>query len=144
MKPARFILNSDYTALRVIGTKELSVTIDDSITVPPGSGMHSKTGDTVTLENEGDLLEVYYTSSLYDYTTPGWYAFTRPDGAYTDSGATGHRAVITIRLRRQGNQLSIVASWRNRQPGQSTVDHYIGYGQTVTAHVIIYKDPFSE
>lgn len=137
MKPARFILNTDYTTVRNTGHKTLSITIPDSITVPSWQSEHTIATAYTTIDSENDAFMTYFSSSRYNYITPGDWGVTIPDGATTTSVIEDVSFEVTI----DGNTVTLRAYCIN---GMQEEDVYFnGYGQTITAHIITYKDPFN-
>ena len=138
MKPARFIFNSDYTTVRCTGEVQLSVTIPNDFTVPPSVDEYTIGTTTAVLADESDTLMAYYSSSRYnDYTTPGFYCVTIPEGSSTTSAIDEVVCMITV----TGNVARLTVTCYN--PLQESTVRFQGYGQTITAHIITYKDPFS-
>lgn len=151
MKPARFIFNSDYSTVRKTGEIEMSITIPDYIDVPETADSSSKPyviGRVV--KNIGDskhTYATYLTSSRYDYATMGWSGATKPDGATATSSIWGEETSdrISIGLYIYGNTAEFVIDYPRgayKSEGESLILR--GYGQTITAHILTYKDPFSE
>ena len=138
MKPARFILNSDYATVRSTGSKELSITVPNSITVPTGTAEYTIGSLSVNVGSSTDSFMVYFTSSLYDYACFGVSGSTKPSGAsttYTGTtqvffGVTFNGSTATFKVTCGGNV--------------STPTTWTGYGQTITAHIFTFKDPFTE
>ena len=138
MKPARFIINSDYTTVRNTGYKEVSASIPNNFTVPAGSTEYVVAIASTTLNNETDCFSVYFTSSRYDYITLGYYGVTVPEGSYTTSPIDE----VYFRLDINGTTATLTISCINAFPEESS--NYQGYGQTITAHILTFKDPFTE
>lgn len=145
MKPARFIFNSDYSTVRNTGVTDLTVTIPDHFTIPVSpSGAYYIIGRTsAIIGNKEDSFAVYYESSKYDYITSGGFGYTIPDGAKAHSDIYGDsKPDIIFEVEITGNTATFRARCLNSYPqGDLT---FTGYGQTITAHVYTFKDPFSE
>lgn len=137
MKPARFILNSDYTTTRRGSHKTVSVTIPDLITVPYWEGEHTIATATVALDNDTDMFTTYFSSDKYNYISLGDYGATVPDGSSTTSVVEG----VNFRLTIVGNIATLKATCINGMMEEDVT--FTGYGQTITAHIFTFKDPFS-
>lgn len=137
MKPARFIFNSDYTNVRCTGQLQLSVTIPNDFTVPASVNEYTIGTTTAVLADGSDTLTAYYSSNKYDYTTPGFYCVTIPQGSTTTSEMDEVVCNVTV----TGNVARLTVTCYN--PLQESSVRFQGYGQTITAHIITYKDPFS-
>lgn len=142
MKPARFIFNSDYTTARITSQKELSVTIPNDFTVHAPTERYVIGRTSTVLDNADDIYSVYYTSDKYNYMSPGLQCNTIPSGSVSRSPAYGdsHEAVmcdVTV----AGNQVTLEVYCYNINTFYDL--RYIGYGQTITAHILTFKDPFS-
>lgn len=145
MKPARFILNSDYTTVRETGHIEMSITIPNSFTAPPSpSGDYYNIGTkTATIGDASDSFLVYFTSSRYDYKTFGFWCYTIPDGSKVHSDTYGDtHDDIYCYVNVSGNTATFTVECLNHYPQGSVV--YSGYGQTITAHVLTFKDSFTK
>lgn len=150
MKPARFIFNSDYCTVRKTGEIEMSITIPDYIDVPETADRSSQPyviGRVV--KNIGDskhTYTTYLTSSRFDYATMGWHGATKPDGATATSSIWGEEtSPVSIALYITGNTAEFVVDYyrgADKSDGESLILR--GFGQTITAHILTYKDPFSE
>jgi hypothetical protein len=140
MKPARFILNSDYCTVRNTGKGELSITIPNSIYLPAGTQPFHVIGTTSgRFGNPSDSYMIYYTSSLYNYSTPGPVCTIKPSGSSTTSG---YNDTVTASVRVSGDTFTL--SVRTDNQLLNFAETYAGFGMTVTAHIITFKDPFSE
>lgn len=137
MKPARFILNSDYTTVRNTGETKLSITIPNSITTPLGEGDYIIGQTTANIGSATDTFMIYFTSSAFPYSTLGRFGATKPNGASTTHAIdeiyfgvkiNGSIATFTVECARYDDETT---TWT-------------GYGQTITAHILTFKDPFSE
>lgn len=152
MKPARFIFNSDYATIRTREHKELSITIPNYIeySIPSYESSEYKIGElTYTKANDDDFILVYFTSSKYDYMMFGRYGDTQPDGATCTvlgdpSGAWIYNEDITFDVRQNGSQIKFRILCLSKGGGSGVSFRYQGYGQTITAHILTFKDPFSE
>lgn len=145
MKPARFIFSSDYSTVRNTGVTDLSVTIPNSFTIPVSpTGAYYIIGRTsAKIGNKEDSFMVYWSSDKYDYMTNGYFGYTLPDGAKAHSAAYGDsRPDVYIEVDIQGDTATLTARCLNTYPEGSLT--FTGYGQTITAHVYTFKDPFSE
>lgn len=147
MKPARFILNSDYATMRQTGSYEFTYTIPNEFTTP----WHDASQDagkvvlaTLTKEigNPGDIYEVYASSDRYNYHTQGITLYVRPEGAYAHDGEylDNYDAEIYFFTYIKGNRAELEIFVVNS--GIRTT--YYGYGQTITIHIDTYKSPFRE
>ena len=144
MKPARFILNSDYATTRKTGEFSESITIQNDFTVPatvsdPTYVIGQK---IITLPTGTDTFIMYFTSNEFDYAAFGWYCPTKPDGAYVDGLFHYTDQYISLDLLCNGSTITFKATCSN--PFPSGTARFVGYGQTVTAHILTFKDPFSE
>lgn len=152
MKPARFILNSDYTTVRIREHKKIPITIPDYIeySQPTYDGRgHTLSQVTYTKANASDSVMIYFTSDRYDYAMPGEYGYTVPEGSsYTIIGSSSAPYVssdqILFEVRQKGNVLTYRVVCPSEGGGSGLSFRYQGYGQTITAHILSYKDPFSE
>lgn len=146
MKPARFILNSDYVTTRKTGEFSESVTIPNDFYTPsaePGVDPEYVIAQkTITLPTDTDTFIMYFTSSAFDYAVFGWWTGTKPDGAYVDGLFHETDIYVNVDLLCQGNVVTFKVFCSN--PFPSGTAHYVGYGQTITAHILTFKDPFSE
>lgn len=133
MKPARFILNSDYCTTRITGEGEIKGTVPNSYTTPSGSPNYKLTLGTINLGDKGDNCIIWMTSSLYNYATVGPNTVLEPAGA---SGLNG----VTANVKKVGNTYTLFLQFGNQQSAST----YTGYGMTLTAHIRTFKDPFSE
>lgn len=151
MKSARFILNSDYTTVRNTGVAEITLTIPDSFSPPyidPQGGTipyQTIASGTAEMGNASDSIFIYYTSSRYDYITTGWFGETKPDGARVISSVSGevdyHSVYIDVYV--TGAHVEIKVRAMGPSSSNETLT-YTGFGQTITAHILTFKDPFSE
>lgn len=139
MKPARFILNTDYTTVVNTGHIELSITIPDDFYAPVSpSGDYYTIGITsASIGDKEDSFSTYFTSSTLNYASLGNFGYIKPQGASTTSGTDELYAEITI----TGNTATFKVYCLNTVPGGSA--HFTGYGMKLTAHIITFKDPFS-
>lgn len=138
MKPARFILNSDYTTTRNTGETTLSITIPNSITVPIDVEKYTIGTTTAKIGNSADTFMIYFTSSAFPYNSPGSMGGTKPSGASTTYAGTDY---IFYNVSINGNTATLeVWCYGNIY----TATSWNGYGQTITAHILTFKDPFSE
>ena len=146
MKPARFILNTDYTTPRNTAIYEPEIIIPNDISyssVPYGS-VYTIGRVRLNKKNSDDSFLVYYSSSKYNYDSYGFNGDTKPEGAtftYTPStGAYSTSDVITMRVIDKGSyiEFEVIAT----SSGGASF-RYRGYGQTITAHILTFKDPFS-
>lgn len=138
MKPARFILNSDYTTVRSTGETKMSITIPNSITVPINTSRYTIGQTTANIGNSADTFMVYYTSDAFPYTTLGWYGATKPDGASTTNPDPNY---VSFSVTVSGNIATFEVYCYGDDAAART---WTGYGQTITAHILTFKDPFSE
>ena len=147
MKPARFILNSDYTTIRNTGNYEISYTIPNSFTTPEHDPQHDGGKIVLTtiskeIGSPGDIYEVYASSDRYNYNTYGGTLYVRPEGAVAHDGEyiDDYDAPIYFFTFIKGNRMELEVFVVNN--GNRTT--YDGYAQTVTIHVNTFKSPFSE
>lgn len=143
MKPARFILNSDYTTMRNTGVKELSITIPNDFTIHAPTTSYVIGRTSTYLGDDTDSFDVYFSSDKFNYTCPGLEGYTAPDGSVSRSPAYGDsHEVVGFFVTFNGNQVTLEAKAYNFNDFYDL--RYIGYGQTITAHILTFKDPFSE
>lgn len=146
MKPARFILNSDYTTVRNTGHKEVSVTIPNDFTAPysPSGTRYIIGRVSVTLGDASDSFSIYYSSDKFNYISPSLdYGYTIPEGSKTHSDTYGDsHEDISFNTKVNGNTATFEVSCLNPYPQGGL--RFIGYGQTITAHILTFKDPFSK
>ena len=142
-KPARFILSSDYSTLRVTGQKELSITIPNDFTLP-----EQQTGDyhtigklTYMIPSQSDSFYFYFSSSITDYTCIGWHGSTIPDGSYRQYDQFTDHEPVVFDVKINGSTLTFTVECL---PSVLWSTRFYGYGQTITLHIITFKDPFSE
>ena len=138
MKPARFILNSDYTTVRKTGSIDLSLTIPNSFTVAASAPQSYTVGTTsAAVGSPNDTFNIRFSSSLGMSTDSTVYGYTKPSGASTTSPYDW----IYFRVYKNGSTFifTITASHNT-----GTAATFSGYGQTITAHIDTFKDPFSE
>lgn len=135
MKPARFIFNSDLTTLRNTGHIQLSIIVPNSFTV--GSSERTIGTQTAKIGDPDNSFFVYFTSSLYDYVTTGFFGYSAPDNAYT-TPSTNPKAEIYYDVTVSGDTATF------RVTASNLNSTYTNYGQTITAHILTFKDPFSE
>lgn len=138
MKPARFILNSDYTTVRNTGETTLSITIPNEIIVPTDVFEYTIGQTTANVGSATDTFMTFFTSSAFPYSVLGIWGGTKPNGASTTYTGTDE---ISFRMTINGNVASFEA-WCNGNIYLPTT--WTGYGQTITAHILTFKDPFSE
>lgn len=138
MKPARFILNSDYATVRKTGEITMSITIPNSITVPEGVLDYIIGTETASVGNPADTFMVYFTSTAFPYSALGRWGYTKPDGASTTYVGSDE---IDFNLVINGSTATFKV-WCNGEPYSTAT--WTGYGQTITAHILTFKDPFSE
>lgn len=151
MKPARFILNSDYTTVRNTGYKEMSVTIPDNFVAPyidpHGQGRvpdYVIGRSSVTFGESTDCFYVYLTSSRYDYASSGTWGLTKPDGSSATSSIWGPEDyAVSIEVNVRGNVFELEVFCTSASVPENILT-YSGFGQTITAHILTFKDPFSE
>ena len=143
-KPARFILNSDYTTVRKTGEYEMSVTIPNDFTTPanPHGEYYTIGQKTITIPNVSDTFFMFTTSSRYDYATPGWYGSTLPTGATVDGVFHYENKTIYFEISVEGSTAKLIVECLNPMPEGTA--RWRGYGQTITAHILTFKDPFTE
>ena len=151
MKPARFILNSDYTTVRNTGVTEITLTIPNSFSPPyidPQGGTipyQTIVSGSAEVGDASDSIYVYYTSSRFDYITTGWYGSTKPDGAKAVSSIYGEEDYhdVYIDILKTGTHVEMKVTAMGPSNSNETLT-YTGFGQTITAHILTFKDPFSE
>ena len=144
MKPARFIFNSDYTAIRNTGHIKLSITIPNDFTAPESQGgEYYIIGVTsAALGDPNDSFTVYFESDKYNYICPGVFGYTVPEGSYSHSDYYGDtHEDINLSLTFPNNTARLEVYTLNPYPQGGL--RFIGYGQTITAHILTFKDPFS-
>lgn len=145
MKPARFIFNSDYVTSRITGEKKLEIVIPNDFTAPVSpSGDYYTIGVTsTTLPNDTDTFSIYVSSSRYNYISPGGdFGYTLPEGSVSHSDIYGDsHQDIYLGVEITGNTATFKAYTLNPYPAGGL--RFTGYGQTVTAHILTFKDPFS-
>lgn len=152
MKPARFILNSDYTTIRITGRKELSITIPDLIeySKPQMDGGYIIGQLSYNKPDINDGVSVYFTSSRYNYAMPGMMGYTRTEGSTFETigdptSSYTYSDLIDYTLEQKSGGLLVFSAVCPSEGGGSGFSfRYRGYGQTITAHIITFKDPFSE
>ena len=142
MKPARFILNSDYTTDRITGKNDVSVTIPDQFTVPAYTYDSYLIGSaSAKVGKAKNSFNVFFESSLFQYRSDSTLiGRTRPSGAHTSTGEYYELLWFYVSINGDTYTLKVYAP---ENPTSSAVTYY-GYGQTITAHILTFKDPFSE
>ena len=138
MKPARFILNSDYTTVRNTGSIDLSLTVPNSFTIPASSpNKYIISTTSAKVGSEGDSFGVRFSTSLGMSTDNTVYGYTKPAGATTTSNDDG----VFFRVYKNGDTFTFSVGAYHITGTAATFN---GYGQTITAHIYTFKDPFSE
>lgn len=130
MKVGRFILNSDFCTLRNSGYSEISGTIANSVTVPAGQ-ITTTTLGTATVGENSDSFSVLFSSSAYNYSTPG------PICDISNGSST-----IVAQVIKTGNSYALKVIFNNENGSSSRT--FSGFGQTLTAKIHTYKDPFTD
>lgn len=130
MKSGRFIINSDYCTTRISSEDTISITIPDRFEAGPNSPTVFRSSKVIG--KKGESYRAYLTTNRFNYAT-GLPCPMEIDGA---QGLNG----IDFLLDRNGNTftLRVVAGT------QASSDTYIGYGQTVTAHIQTLVSPFQQ
>lgn len=141
MKPARFILNSDYTTLRNTGHGEVSVVIPNTITIPSSVSV----GDSyligrssVKVGSPSDSFSVVFSTSYYDYDSIGLWGMTRRNDA---TSSAGDYPLVVFYISVNGDEFILQAYVTKTATGTQTLSNY---GLTLTAHIYTFKDPFTE
>jgi hypothetical protein len=146
-------MNSDYAMVRLREHKELSLSIPDNIeySKPYDGDSPGYTLGTVSFvkANADDSVMVYFTSSRYDYSMIGRMGETVPEGSsFTMIGdptsTVTYGPQIGFMVRQTGNTIKFEAWCPSMGGGPGVSFRYQGYAQTITAHVLTFKDPFSE
>lgn len=145
MKPARFILNTDYTTSRNMEIYTPSITIPDEFTYTiPFEETYIIGRIQIPKKSKSNSFSVYFSSSRFDYDSYGSWGNTKPEGAVFSyvptTGAYSYSDLIGMRVVDRGDKL--VFEVYSYGSGGATFT-YEGYGQTITAHILTFKDPFS-
>ena len=138
MKPARFILNSDFTTVRNTGKLDLKITIPNSFVVPADTTTYLIGRTTGQCGNASDSYYVVFESSLFQYVSVGNRGTTKPEGAGSSPAAY---ADPFLYVKANGNTFTFEITVNAYSSSATT---FTGYGQTITAHIYTFKDPFSE
>lgn len=139
MKPARFILNSDYNTVRNTGETKLTVTIPNSVIVPSYMTEYKFATTAANIGNPTDTFLVYFTSSAFPYSSLGSWGSTKPNGASVSPAYVSDEMYFEVIINGTTATLNVWC-WGN---GENAIT-WNGYGQTLTAHILTFKDPFSE
>ena len=138
MKPARFILNSDFTTVRNTGSVDLSLTVPNNFTIPADAQNKYILGTiSAKVGSAGDSFGVRFSTSLGMSTDNTVYGYTKPAGATTTSNDDG----VFFRVYKNGDTFTFTIGAYHINGTAATFN---GYGQTITAHIYTFKDPFSE
>lgn len=145
MKPARFILNTDYTTSRNMEIYTPSLTIPDEINYTiPYDATYIIGRVQIPKKSKSNSFMAYFSSSRFDYDSYGTHGYTKPEGAVFSyvptTGAIVYGDKLEMRVTDTGDKL--VFELYSISSGGATFS-YEGYGQTITAHILTFKDPFS-
>lgn len=128
MKPGRFIMNTDYCTPKISAQDTIELTIPSSFPAGPNAPVVFSVSKNIG--NKEDSYRAYIKSNLFDYAT-GFPCSIVFDGA---QGVNG----ITVHLLKAGSTFTLEV----RAGTQASSDTYVGYGQTITAHIQTFVSPF--
>ena len=128
MKTGRFIIATDFCTSKISAQDSIRLTIPNSF--PSGPQSPVVFAASKNIGSMGESFRIWLESDLFDYGT-GHPWHMRFDGA---QGLNG----ITIDVIRAGNTFTL----RVHTGTQASPDTYVGYGQTITAHIQTFVSPF--
>lgn len=132
MKACRFIMNTDYAMSQNDTEFDLSINIPSSWTQPHGTAAVVEFKAEKTIEGSSSRdFRCYLTSTAFNF------AIVNAQEAYLQFG----NDLITIQIARSKNKYTLKA-FGGKDPYYDKT--YSGTGQTITAHIQTFKDPFSE
>ncbi len=132
-RPSRFIINSDMATTKKLGERTLTITLPDSRFVPQDADAYVTATADIS-EFKSASYRVMLKSSKYSYASP-LTSFIIP------CQQDGYGSGLPGSIYRTGNTLEMRIQFPSAY-GQDTT--WTGMGQTITANVEFFEDPFEQ
>ena len=127
MKPSRFILNTDYVTHQNDAEIEITISLPSSYTVPKNQTKKFSASKTLTGSSSKDY-RCYITSSAFNFAITGVLEGQLAYGSNT----------MLLAIEREKDKFTFSAY----MPATTVDKTYSGTGQTLTAHIQTFVDPF--
>lgn len=132
--PSRFIISSDMATTKKVGERTLTLNIPDSRLVPQDTDAHLSVSADIS-EFKSASFRATLTSSKYSGWGISCYSFGLP------ANQDGQAATIPGCIYRTNNTIEMRVQFPAAY-GQATT--WTGMGQTITAHIEFFVDPFEQ